>query len=767
MCPLLLLPPHWRQPLGPKPDNLCPLWSVRYYISKLSCLARQEIGPIAPAQRTASHRIAPRLPLPLLLRHCPVASLTLSILPHTSQPPTTHRQPTTTRLVAISQHEHHRAFVALRRVSERSTSSDTLSPMFSRFWSSDSRGGKPTEPDQLQSGLACYSQHIQHDKAGVEQPLDLKRRRADSLEDGTVAAEALRKRQKLDDRIQEQLDNAGSVMDSLESAEDKIESAFQLQILIKHEEKRLIDTRLAECQAALEQLRRVHLKPYPVNCPTPQQMLDISAGKGHALQRPNEAVPPYAPPYGVVDGPYARHYDRWLIPHRDFDGGQDDVHSDFSRSRASFAEGRTTRNSFGEPSSAFPRGRPSRSAPSAKLQALTSAQPAQRKANAGPCVLKRSDGQVVKLVCIDCQRENFSSTQGFINHCRIAHKRDFKSHEEAAVKCGQPYKPVEAESTPAEDRASAAASASSAPSAPAPAPVPAPAPQVTRQPGVVNPLARDGNDITYKEACASLSARLKEAIKLHSQVALPGAGAPKSAHGASADKPAAKVNGPDASKARPAPETPYLSRLVQSKKFSGDLRALVSDAKIKVSLDDIAPDDESDDGDTATPNSVADTMPARVPVVKRVPAGSAKSPAPAGHSGSSKALAHGIKADHPPTDSAVNSHGSSDEDVEMEEPSLSPSTLTANNAPSLVSDDGEYDESDEGSSVSGHSEGLDAHSVSDVAEMTMDEDHVHRGLRRASTSVSSAVRLRRDDPKHVGFVSPVSSSRNEKRKRQA
>ncbi|KAF4125791.1 ADA HAT complex component 1 [Geosmithia morbida] len=647
--------------------------------------------------------------------------------------------------------------------------------MFSRFWSSDSRGGKPTELGDTLDATAGYTVSAAHDDACAVHAS--KRRRADSIDNDAQAADVLPKRPKLSDRIQEQIDNAGSVMDSLDSAEDKIESAFQLQILIKHEEKRLIDTRIAECQAALEQLRRVHLKPYPINCPTPQQMLDISAGKGHSLQRPDEPVPTFAPPYGVVDGPYSRHYQRWLIPHRDFDGVDYDAQqADPSRSKASFAEGRTTRYSFGEPS-AFSRGRPSRSAPSAKLQALQAGQ-APRKATAGPCVLKRSDGQVVKLVCIDCHRENFSSTQGFINHCRIAHKRDFKSHEEAAVKCGQPYKSPEPGSTgsatSAEERTSASAPTPAPAPAPAPAPIPAPVPAAPRQSCVVNPLVKSGGtDMTYNEACASLSARLRDVIKVYSQ---DGPNSKPTATKVKVERPRATAGEMEASS-----ETPHLSRLLQRRKFSGNLRELVKDAKTSVSLDDITPDEDSDDGEPVA----ATAMVARTPVVKRVPVVSADTPTPTGRPISSKAVAHGIKtSDSPaPNSSSSNSngnsnggggnrHGSSDEDAEMEEPSLSPTTLIANNAPSLVSDDGEYDDSDEGSSDAGHGEELeDAHSLSDVADITMDEDgdHPHRTLRRTSTGVSSAVRLGREDAKQrVSFIGAVTGNNgNERRKRKA
>jgi len=70
-----------------------------------------------------------------------------------------------------------------------------------------------------------------------------------------------------------------------ESVKDVIQSQFGLEILLKHDELRLINQELAKCQIALEQLRRCHLIPYPVQCPTPSQMLDISSGKGALCRR--------------------------------------------------------------------------------------------------------------------------------------------------------------------------------------------------------------------------------------------------------------------------------------------------------------------------------------------------------------------------------------------------------------------------------------------------------------------------------------------------
>lgn len=53
------------------------------------------------------------------------------------------------------------------------------------------------------------------------------------------------------------------------------------------------------------------------------------------------------------------------------------------------------------------------------------------------CLYRRTDGVVVKLTCPDCQRSNFSSAQGFLNHSRIAHSQEYTSQDAAALRCGE------------------------------------------------------------------------------------------------------------------------------------------------------------------------------------------------------------------------------------------------------------------------------------------------------------------------------------------
>lgn len=53
------------------------------------------------------------------------------------------------------------------------------------------------------------------------------------------------------------------------------------------------------------------------------------------------------------------------------------------------------------------------------------------------CLYRRTDGVIVKLTCPDCRRSNFSSAQGFLNHSRIAHSKEYTSQDAASLKCGE------------------------------------------------------------------------------------------------------------------------------------------------------------------------------------------------------------------------------------------------------------------------------------------------------------------------------------------
>lgn len=531
---------------------------------------------------------------------------------------------------------------------------------------------------------------------------------------------------------------------------EAIESQFSLEILLKHNELRLINQELAKCQVALEQLRRCHLIPYPTSQTSSRYMLDISNGVGPAVQRQGAGVPQWAPPYGVVDGPYTRHYARWLIPDPSFDGEQIQWYPDPSRAGKSLPEGRTTRHSFADSSTSASKVRGQRGPAGQKLQALSSGYP-QPKEKAGPCVLKRSDGQTVKLVCIDCNRENFSSTQGFINHCRIAHRRDFKSHEEAAQQSGHVIEVDESGGIVGEEKVAA--------------------PVAT---GLVHPLIRSAS--TDEGAYKALLSRINASMALYHQGKLPGiTSIPGTAQSTPCKQQSRRsVNTTPNSSFVPSSETPHLSALMRDRGFSSNLSDIVGEAKKVIDFDELSYGEDSEGEKPSTEvhrrlDTLDGTSNSPLPAM-RVPARSAMSHAPFARPNSAKGLDAARKPGISPRQSyaapVINTSAASykfsgshrdlhhlPDDVpdmmELDGPSLidlSPNTVASNNAPSLVSDDGEYDDGDDDAD-SACEDG--ANDDSDVAEISIEDGDIEKVVSRNVSSGS------KKEDKHVTFVSPV------------
>ncbi|KAI1207135.1 uncharacterized protein F4807DRAFT_462868 [Annulohypoxylon truncatum] len=648
-----------------------------------------------------------------------------------------------------------------------------------RFWSSDSRGSDKTlqvEQPMLDFGKPIHpwvsSESSVTTTTTISSPTTPKRRKQSNVAIASQQAPAssARKRARTDDndegdrakahkkvalsveKGERDVPQAVSCEPDMDRARDIIEEQFSLEILLKHDELRLINQELAKCQVALEQLRRCHLIPYPQNVPTPEQMVNIMNGSGAALRpKSGEQLPQWAPPFGVTDGPYARHYAKWLIPDPKFDG----IHpvapaqTETSRFRTS-VDGRSTRNSFTESSASQGRGRPVRGSAGQKLQALSSGYPPP-KDKSGPCVLKRSDGKTVKLVCIDCHRENFSSTQGFINHCRIAHKRDFKSHEEAAVHCGHPIEVADSGGIVGEEKSVS---------------------QTAPPSGLVHPFVRE-NAMSESEACFSVVRRIEESLEMYRRGQLPGV---SSIPGAAGSSQRAPTNAAQQSNFSPSADSPHLSRLLQSRGFNGNLGTLISESKAKVDLDQFfSPEDESSDEVDLGGNGNVRGTGTVAPSLVRVPARATMSPALATtRPTSSKGHPLVPYATPVPTPAPRVTSGPEPEmivDDDMLDVDLSPHTAVSNNAPSLVSDDGEYDDSEADSEVESEvNDSIGAQSISDVDEIDIDDDHSgarsirhHRGSTGAGAGTT--VRLRKDDSKHVTFVSPIKGNGNDNQRR--
>ena len=218
-----------------------------------------------------------------------------------------------------------------------------------------------------------------------------------------------------------------------------IETQFSLDAILKHRELRLIEQELAKCRVAYEQLRRCHLLPHPASTQGPSMAAESEDMSGlDRSQGPSNA--PWAPTSGVTDGPYTRHYARWLIPDPRFGDATERTDAPAQAPVLSHTsiETRATRKAGEATSLASGKGR-LRGGPVTSKSKTAGGKKATANQRSGPPIIKRSsDGLAVRLVCIDCKRTDFSTAQGFINHCRISHQRGFGSHDAAANACGQP-----------------------------------------------------------------------------------------------------------------------------------------------------------------------------------------------------------------------------------------------------------------------------------------------------------------------------------------
>ncbi|CAO2658549.1 Nn.00g062720.m01.CDS01 [Neocucurbitaria sp. VM-36] len=457
-----------------------------------------------------------------------------------------------------------------------------------------------------------------------------------------------------------------TTMDSgLTAVQQAIEAQINYEILLKHNELRLIEQELAKCQVSLEQLRRCSLIPFPG---TEGLSEDLSLGIGAALQTPSGYTEPqYAAPWGVTDGPYTRHYAKWLISDLKFDSVSERALAQQAQGYFGMGEGRTTRGSFADYGSAS-RGRTSRTSTGMLKLTPLGENPAPAP-KIDPLLHKRStDGQWVRLYCAQCGHSNFSNTQGFLNHCRIKHNQVFKSHDQAAIACGVPVDINEAGNPVAASE---------------PISTPATTPAVTFPtpitPGVVHPLAAQPNPAPQaKNIYRDPNARPRD----ESEVATPASCAKSSS-------------------------TPYLMARLQNRGFQGDLKGLVDTARSKVDLDVMEPSDDDLADTSAAPTPVSTKPPqlARLPV--SAPGAGTASKTQSARPSSKK----GIPPSHARLPFSLPSPVKSEGDHHMPDSpvDLSPNTVESN--PGLVSDHDDDDDEDAD----------DAHSQPDLI---MDDDDV-------------------------------------------
>ena len=555
-----------------------------------------------------------------------------------------------------------------------------------------------------------------------------------------------------------------------------IDGQFSLELLLKHRELRVIEQEFAKCQVALEQLRRCQMLPYPASSSTFDGMQAAITGSGAAFD--NRA--PHAPPWGVAEGPYTRHYERWLIPDSAFDDSIVD-HSQTPTFVSEFVPERATRASKAESSNVAGKSRSQRGFNGARLKALPHGYP-EPKEEKGPMIVKRSsDGKMVKLVCLDCRRSNFNSAQGFINHCRIAHSRQFLSHDTAIEASGEEID-MEIEAVLGESSGL----------------------QASASAGLVHPLIRSALAHTTTSDSATLSSRRKNSqsaatskgqlsIAFNSNQAMStpsrtGHGTPK--HGQT-----------DVVPFNPSPQTPHLSALFERTGRGGDLNDMVAQATTSPEMDLSPSSDEEEEQEEMSPAKQFDVSQSRSTrgVLRggHLPAGATKSPTLLERSPPHPSVSN--TSYRPDTLRSMNEHYGYQSPYHVSDRhsnmpmhdntsplNLSPNTIESHTAPSLVSDDGDYEnthsesetpssgEADDDEDHYIHAEVID-HDDMDLGEGSSHDHHLSLGGKPHSPAAgrrSSAMRhprAMRDDAggsRRVSFASPVRRPRKGSRAKE-
>lgn len=465
---------------------------------------------------------------------------------------------------------------------------------------------------------------------------------------------------------------------------ETITAQLSLEVLLKHNELRLIDQEIAKCQVALEQLRRCAEIPYPGSAVSGVSA-DVSAGTGASVLLPGNGPAPISPaPWGVTEGPYSRHYARWLLPDPRFDGGEVETGSLAAREGFMVPEGRSTRGNPMDFSSLAGKTRPSRGTPQAKFQSLSSGYPVPKE-KPGPMLIRRKSDQVlVKLVCLDCRRDNFSSTQGFINHCRIAHNRNFASHDAAAMASGEPVE--------VDDAGTIVGGGTGPRSEPT---------SSVQAPGFVHPLIRSAQLPTPSKE--SVTPQKPLSVNVPAAVATPPATVQPKAEFRRQSEPVKATKNPSF---LASPATPHLSALMRDRGLGLNLDKLVAEAKTPVDLsalsDDDSDADESEHPSTATSQSASQQgtpgvrHPMRIPTAQAAQRAESRkgidrgphnlpdmTPSRPPYQQSFLDLSSLPSGPHPAlTDASRESDSLLDHSA-----NLSPNALESNQAPSLVSDD--------------------------------------------------------------------------------
>ena len=568
-----------------------------------------------------------------------------------------------------------------------------------------------------------------------------------------------------------------------------IEAQFSLEILLKHKELRLIDQEFGKCQAALEQLRRCQMIPFPAISSHFEDMSTASHGSGPLLQDNK----PYAPPWGVANGPYSRHYQRWLIPDPLF-GDPAIVSAQAVPHAGKTLPARPMRGSKTENHNINSTPRPQRGSNNNALAALPHGYP-EPKEQKGPMIVKRkADGKMVKLVCLDCRRSNFNSVQGFVNHCRIAHSRHFLDHQKAIEACGEEID-VDVDAEVGEmNNASSQAAASV---------------------GLVHPLIRSSGHLARATLNASSISPIGTPTqhKKSSTSVAPHKQTAKLGHHQTMHAPLQQASSTPTTSTPPvpseplipSPQAPHLSALFARIGRGGNLNDIVNQAQTKPEIDLSAVSDEEDDenGDDVSLETPQEPQSRSTRGVLRGGYYSSQrgkspmtpeeaTPRPSISDGSEKpphSFTFDVQHTYPFSYHAHDGRDHTEMSMLGHDSSpfnLSPNTTEAHTAPSLVSDDGDYDgthsesEGPDSAEIDDEEDHFIRTEVLDHDDMDLAEDssaHHHIGLGgkphhpsgRRPSQLRAPLELHTggEDQRHVGYASPARRVRRDSEFRDA
>ena len=571
---------------------------------------------------------------------------------------------------------------------------------------------------------------------------------------------------------------SNSSLPTMTPLQQTIEAQFSLEILLKHRELRLIEQELAKCQVSLEQLRRCEIVPYPAMSSKAKDLQAVSGGSGSAFLPEGFAQHGrYPPPWGVTDGPYTRHYAKWLLPDPLFG----DVVANDTPTIRGVTEGLSDRPNRGTKAENIPstskagKSRSQRGSTTTRLHALPPGYPEAREAKElkGPVIVKRpTDGHMVKLVCLDCRRSNFNSTQGFINHCRIQHSRGFASHEAAVIACGEEVDVNEIGTGLGDSNTKAETTA-----------------------GLVHPLIRSALSLQpisigpMKMSSSRTSSTRDISVNQLSYS--------REGH-SSSSQPMSRL--PTASKLgyspfQPSAKTPYLSALLAKLGSGGNLDELVTEAKIKVSMDSVSDDEEEDLEMTEVEQPKSPERLGRPGFYQRAQLSSraTMSPAPLERIPSRKGIddrtqkpqhLNGLvsRSSHPGfINQPLHTSAQVMDNTAIAMPdtstsslfNLSPNTIESNNAPSLISDDDldermrseseapssrapDDDDEEIDFEVEDHDESIGLGSSRTAADLTLHASGKGQHARRAQSMRQEGMERREESgERHVSFASPV------------